>query len=89
MADLLKGCDRVDCPLVNGLPFVRFATAGLGMLAGATGPLGGSVLNRVSSQREWVVVNTDVYMSINHLIRSVAYGLLGFAFPPGGKASLS
>ena len=82
MADLLTGCDRVERALVNGLPFVRFAIAGLGKLAGATGPLGASVLKRVSPQGEWLVVNTGVYMTINHLIRSVAYGLLGFAFPP-------
>ena len=53
---------------------------GLGMVAGATGPLGAVVLNRMNTEREWLVVNTGVYMTINHGLRSVAFGLLGFAF---------
>ena len=39
---------------------------GLGMVAGATGPLGAAVLNRINREREWLVVNTGVYMTINH-----------------------
>lgn len=53
---------------------------GLGMVAGATGPLGAVVLNRINTEREWLVVNTGVYMTINHGIRTIAFGLLGFAF---------
>ena len=59
-----------------------FYQTGLGMLAGATGPLGASVLTLIRKDRDWLVVNTGVYMTINHLIRSFAYGLLGFAFAP-------
>ena len=59
-----------------------FYQTGLGMLAGATGPLGASVLTLISKDRDWLVVNTGVYMTINHVIRSIAYGLLGFAFAP-------
>lgn len=53
---------------------------GLGMVAGATGPLGAAVLSRINNEREWVVVNTGVYMTINHAMRTVAFALLGFAF---------
>ena len=52
------------------------------MVAGATGPLGAAVLARRNSMRDWLVVNTAVYMTINHLVRSFAFGLMGFAFLP-------
>ena len=59
-----------------------FYQTGLGMVAGATGPLGAAVLARYRSERDWLVVNTGVYMTINHLIRSIAFGVLGFTFAP-------
>ena len=59
-----------------------FYQTGLGMVAGATGPLGAAVLARRNSMRDWLVVNTAVYMTINHLVRSFAFGLMGFAFLP-------
>ena len=59
-----------------------FYQTGLGMLAGATGPLGAAVLARIRSQRDWLVVNTGVYMMVNHGVRAVAFGLLGFSFAP-------
>lgn len=69
--------------LPNG-PSALFALGvyqtGLGMVAGATGPLGAAVLNRMNTEREWLVVNTGVYMTINHGVRTVAFALLGFAF---------
>lgn len=60
--------------------FLGFYQTGLGMLAGATGPLGAAVLSRINDQREWLVVNTGVYMTLNHAVRAMAYALLGFAF---------
>jgi uncharacterized membrane protein YfcA len=57
-----------------------FYQTGLGMVAGATGPLGAAVLARRNTARDWLVVNTAVYMTINHLVRSFAFGLMGFAF---------
>jgi uncharacterized membrane protein YfcA len=53
---------------------------GLGMVAGATGPLGAAVLLRRNTSRDWLVVNTAVYMTINHGMRVGAYALLGFVF---------
>ena len=55
-----------------------FYQTGLGMVAGATGPLGAAVLARHCLERDWLVVNTAAYMSVNHLLRAVAFGLLGF-----------
>lgn len=70
-------------PLSDGryaLALLGFYQTGLGMLAGATGPLGAAVLARLGQQRDWVVVNTGVYMAINHAVRSVVYATLGSAF---------
>lgn len=53
---------------------------GLGMLAGATGPLGAAVLLRRNSERDWLVVNSAVYMSLNHCVRMAAFALAGFSF---------
>ncbi|MFV0278332.1 MAG: sulfite exporter TauE/SafE family protein, partial [Parahaliea sp.] len=55
---------------------------GLGMVAGATGPLGAAVLARYHSRRDWLVVNTAVYMSVSHILRASAFGLLGFSVGP-------
>ncbi len=64
------------------LVLLGFYQTGLGMLAGATGPLGAAVLLRHNRDRDWLVVNTAVYMSLNHAVRMLAFGLLGFAFMP-------
>lgn len=61
------------------LAVLGFYQTGLGMVAGATGPLGAAVLARYSRERDWLVVNTAVYMSINHILRAIAFGLLGFS----------
>ncbi len=61
------------------LMLLGFYQTGIGMLAGATGPLGAAVLAHYGRQRDWLVVNTAVYMSINHLLRALAFGLLGFS----------
>lgn len=64
------------------LALLGFYQTGLGMVAGATGPLGAAVLAKHNGARDWIVVNTAVYMSINHGLRMMAFGLLGFAFMP-------
>jgi len=55
---------------------------GLGMLVGATGPLGAAVLLQRSKERDWLVVNTALYMSLNHGLRVLAFGAIGFSFAP-------
>ncbi|MFK7975595.1 MAG: TSUP family transporter [Halioglobus sp.] len=64
------------------LVFLGFYQTGLGMLAGATGPLGAAVLLRRNAQRDWLVVNTAVYMTLNHVFRVVAFVVIGFSFAP-------
>jgi len=75
----------VPLPQVRGeghlsLLLLGFYQTGLGMLAGATGPLGAAVLARRNSARDWLVVNTALYMSVNHALRLAAFVLVGFSF---------
>lgn len=65
-----------------GLLLLGFYQTGLGMVAGATGPLGAAVMLQHSQDRDWLVVNTAVYMSISHTVRVAAFVLLGFSFGP-------
>ncbi len=75
----------VPLPGVHGagnwaLVLLGFYQTGLGMLMGATGPLGAAVLAQRKQQRDWLVVNTATYMSCNHLLRIMVFGIMGFAF---------
>jgi uncharacterized membrane protein YfcA len=72
-------------PAVRGggqlaLLFLGFYQTGLGMVAGATGPVGAAVLLRRNTARDWLVVNTAVYMTLNHAIRVAAFVVIGFSF---------
>ena len=62
------------------LVLLGFYQTGLGMLAGATGPVGAAVLLRRNTARDWLVVNTAVYMTLNHAIRVAAFVAIGFSF---------
>lgn len=64
------------------LGLLGFFQTGLGMLAGATGPLGAAVLLRRNKARDWLVVNTALYMTLNHALRVCAYFALGFSYVP-------
>ena len=75
----------VKLPSVPGggqvsLALLGFYQTGLGMLAGATGPLGAAVLLKRNQARDWLVVNTAVYMCLNHALRLGAFVLVGFSF---------
>lgn len=52
----------------------------ISMLLGATGPLGTALLMRHSTDRDYLVVNTALYMTINHSCRVGAFVVLGFHF---------
>ena len=72
-------------PAVRGagrLPLVLlgFYQTGIGMLVGASGPLGAALLARRNTRRDWLVVNTAVYMTSNHLLKILAFTALGFVF---------
>ena len=62
------------------LALLGFYQTGIGMITGATGPLGAAVLARRHGGKDWLVVNTAVYMSVNHLLRALAFAAMGFAF---------
>lgn len=77
----------VPLPRVPGggqlsLAVLGFYQTGLGMLAGATGPVGAAVLMRRNTGRDWLVVNTAVYMTLNHGLRLLAFLVIGFSFAP-------
>lgn len=65
---------------VRAMLALGFYQTGLGMIAGATGPLGAAVLLRRSKERDYLVVNTGVYMMINHLVRTALFASLGFVY---------
>ncbi len=65
-----------------GLLALGFYQTGLGMLAGATGPLGAAVMLQRNRERDWLVVNTAVYMTISHVMRVAAFVAIGFSFAP-------
>jgi uncharacterized membrane protein YfcA len=62
------------------LMLLGFYQTGLGMLAGATGPVGAAVLLQRNTGRDWLVVNTAVYMTLNHALRLAAFIAIGFSF---------
>lgn len=62
------------------LVLLGFYQTGIGMLVGASGPLGAAVLARRRQERDWLVVNTAVYMTGNHLLKLIMFGAMGFAF---------
>jgi len=64
------------------LILLGFYQTGLGMLAGATGPLGAAVLLQRKKERDWLVVNTAVYMALNHALRFAAFAAMGFSLAP-------
>jgi uncharacterized membrane protein YfcA len=75
----------VHIPGVRGsgqlsLVLLGFYQTGLGMLAGATGPVGAAVLLQRNTGRDWLVVNTAVYMTLNHALRVLAFVVIGFSF---------
>lgn len=59
---------------------IGFIQTGMGMLSGATGPLGQSTLVRKGLMRDEIVATSSVFMSITHLIKVGLFGFIGFSF---------
>ncbi|MFT5484968.1 MAG: putative membrane protein YfcA [Halieaceae bacterium] len=64
----------------SALVLLGFYQASLGMIAGATGPLGAAVLLQRDTRRDWLVINTAVTMAISHLLKIIAFMAMGFLF---------
>jgi uncharacterized membrane protein YfcA len=71
---------RFSIPQRFTFTFLGFYQSALSMALGATGPLGTALLIRHTQDREYVVINTAVYMSISHTCRVTAFIVLGFSF---------
>lgn len=52
----------------------------LGMLVGATGPMGHSTLIRKQVEKDQLVVTSALFMTITHAIKIVMFMFLGFSF---------
>jgi len=59
---------------------VGFVQTGLGLLIGATGPLGQAGLLRHGLKRDPLVVTVALFMTITHIVKITMFGLLGFSF---------
>ncbi len=67
---------------------IGFIQTGLGMLVGATGPMGQSTLVRKGLKRDALVTTSAVFMVITHLLKLVLFGFLGFSFSQYWQLSL-
>lgn len=59
-----------------------FVAAALGMVFGATGPIGGAVLAALGLPRQSFVASQAVTALTMHVFKIAVFGLLGFAFAP-------
>ncbi len=87
MGLLILGITWIPLPKLQGngqfaLALLGFYQTGLGMIIGATGPLGAALLMQRNKQRDWLVVNTAVYMTLNHAVRIAAFTAIGFSLAP-------
>lgn len=64
------------------MPAAGLVTGWLTMFLGATGPLIAAVLRPVLTERAALVATLAVLMTLQHLLKIVAFGLFGFAFGP-------
>ncbi|MXN64872.1 TSUP family transporter [Stappia sp. GBMRC 2046] len=59
-----------------------FVAAALSMFFGASGPIGGAVLSKLGLSRHGYVATQAVTALVTHVLKIVAFGLLGFVFAP-------
>lgn len=59
---------------------IGFIQTALGMVVGATGPLGQSTLVRKGMERDALVVTSALFMSITHVIKVSVFVVIGFSF---------
>lgn len=59
---------------------IGFIQTSLGMLVGATGPMGHATLIRKQIEKDQLVVTSALFMTITHAIKIVLFLFLGFSF---------
>ena len=57
-----------------------FISTFVSSIAGASGPMVGAFLSRENLERDSLVTTTASFMTVSHLLKLLAFGLLGFAF---------
>ncbi len=62
---------------------------GLGMLVGATGPMGQSTLVRKGLNRDQNVTTSALFVGISHLLKIIFFGFIGFSFMQYWQVMLS
>lgn len=68
---------------MRNLPFVTgLATAGVSMFFGAAGPFVATYLKTLNLPRHAHVGTMAALQTLQHLLKSVAFGMLGFAYAP-------
>lgn len=66
----------------SGFALTGAITTFLTMIFGATGPLNAVVLSKAFAERLRFQATTAAVMSLQHLVKTVAFALAGFAFAP-------
>jgi len=57
-----------------------FLQSGLGLIVGATGPLGVTQLQKDLDDKDEIVVTAALFMSISHAVKLIVFGYIGFQF---------
>ncbi|WP_432452940.1 MULTISPECIES: sulfite exporter TauE/SafE family protein [unclassified Agarivorans] len=53
---------------------------GLGLVVGATGPIGTSVLAKKLSDHNQLIATSSMFMTISHLLKILVFGFIGFSY---------
>ncbi|WP_428774690.1 sulfite exporter TauE/SafE family protein [Vibrio sp.] len=64
----------------ESLYIIGLLQTGLGLVVGATGPLGMSALGKKLADSNQVIATAALFMSISHVAKLAAFGLIGFSF---------
>ena len=67
-------------PIRGEFVLIGMLQTGLGMMVGATGPMGYAAMLRRGLQRDALVVTAALMMTFTHLIKIILFVLLGFSF---------
>ena len=57
-----------------------FLSTFISSIAGASGPIAGAFLSRENLERDSLVTTVASFMTVSHILKLLAFGLLGFAF---------